>query len=62
MVICAVLEKHERPRQEPQVCPIDGYSYVASWAVAVACWEAVPEARISMTEAFSRLSSSREEA
>ncbi|KAG8958149.1 hypothetical protein FRC05_009181, partial [Tulasnella sp. 425] len=61
-VMCAVLGKHERPKQEPQVCPIDGYSYVSSWAVAAACWATAPEDRISMTEAFSRLDSSREEA
>ncbi|KAG8962876.1 hypothetical protein FRC05_005084 [Tulasnella sp. 425] len=61
-VILAVLGKHERPKQEPQLCPVDGYSYVASWAVAAACWATAPEDRISMTEAFSRLNSSREEA
>lgn len=51
----AVMAEGKRPGKEPLSSP-DGLSYETAWQVAEACWQTSPSDRISMSEAFRRLS------
>ncbi|KAG8959508.1 hypothetical protein FRC05_007721 [Tulasnella sp. 425] len=53
-VIRAVLIEGKRPPKNPAVSSA-GLSYGNVWAVAEACWYAVPEERIPMSEALQRI-------
>lgn len=49
----AVREEDKRPEMNPK--EFNGVSYENAWNVAEACWKKEPGARISISEAFSRL-------
>ncbi|KIO15650.1 hypothetical protein M407DRAFT_34769 [Tulasnella calospora MUT 4182] len=49
-VMMAVYQRDERPGKSP--LELNGVSYENAWQVAEACWPKIPEARISISEAF----------
>lgn len=53
-LVVAVKWKNERPVKDPVLSP-NGESYEEGWNVAAACWPTNPSERISMAEAFHRL-------
>ncbi|KAG8953515.1 hypothetical protein FRC04_002357 [Tulasnella sp. 424] len=52
-IVLAVREEDKRPEMDPK--EFNGVSYENVWNVAEACWKKEPGARISISEAFSRL-------